>query len=231
MMISIIDNATFTLSIGTANTNTYNVNLRTIFETQYPYVGSGAKVEFTVLGNIGSTSTSTYSLQTGTWPEGSNIKLILPAKSGGTTNSPANGVIAGMGGGAISTGCCDVYPAGSSYNPGGPAILLSYPLTIENSGVIGSGGSGGLAVTQNRDNNALGDGGGGAGINPGYSFQGRYNYTGGTWPASYLVGGNSVGVNGGNLGTGTGIATAKAIVTQGNALTITGSGQLLGGTS
>jgi hypothetical protein len=108
---------------------------------------------------------------------------------------------------------------------------LSYPLTIQNSGIIGSGGSGGHGVTQNRDNNALGDGGGGAGINPGTGYQGRYNYTGGTWVSSYLVGGNSVGVNGGALGAGTAyVATSKAVVTQGNTLTLTGNA-LLGGQS
>ena len=94
MMVSIVDSATFKLNIGTANTNSYNLNLRTLFLAAYPYVGSGATVEFSVLGNIGSTSTSTYALQTGSWPAGSNIKLIVPATSGGTTNSPANGIIA-----------------------------------------------------------------------------------------------------------------------------------------
>lgn len=231
MMVSIVDSATFKLNIGTANTNSYNLNLRDLFLAAYPYVGSGATVEFSVLGNIGSTSTSTYALQTGSWPAGSNIKLIVPATSGGSTNSPANGIIAGMGGAATSSGCCDQSGQAANSPPGGPAILLSYPLTIQNNGVIGSGGSGGHAITQNRDNNALGDGGGGAGINPGYSFQGRYNYTGGTWPASYLVGGNSIGTNGGNLGAGTAyVATSKAVVTQGNTLTLTGNA-LLGGQS
>jgi hypothetical protein len=230
MMVSIVDNATFKLDIGTANTNSYNLVLWDLFTAKYPYVNTGATVEFTVLGNIGSTSTSTYALQTGTWPAGSNIKLILPAISGGDAKNPANGVIAGMGGAAISTGCCDIY--GATTNLGGPAILLSYPLTIANSGVIGSGGTGGLAITQNRDNNALGDGGGGAGINPGYSFQGRYNYTRSQWPSSYLFGGASVGWNGGDLGQagGSGRAPAKAVVTQGNILTLTGN-PLLGGQS
>ena len=231
MMVSIVDSATFKLNIGTASTNSYNLVLRDLFLASYPYVGSGATVEFTVLGNIGSTTTGTYALQTGSWPAGSSIKLILPATSGGSTNSPANGIIAGMGGAATASSCCDNTGAAANSGPGGPAILLSYPLTIQNSGVIGSGGSGGHGVTQNRSNNAQGDGGGGAGIDPGYSFQGRYNYTGGTWVSSYLVGGNSIGVNGGNLGTGTAyVATSVAVVTQGNTLTLTGNA-LLGGQS
>ena len=231
MMVSIVDSATFKLNIGTASTNSYNLNLRDLFLAAYPYVGSGATVEFSVLGNIGSTSTSTYALQTGSWPAGSNIKLIVPATSGGTTNSPANGIIAGRGGDATSSGCCDQTGQAANSPPGGPAILLSYPLTIQNSGIIGSGGSGGHGVTQNRDNNALGDGGGGAGIDPGTGYQGRYNYTGGAWVSSYLVGGASIGVYGGNLGAGTAyVATSKAVVTQGNALTLTGNA-LLGGQS
>lgn len=229
-MVSIVDSATFKLDIGTANTNSYNLNLRTLFETQYPYVGSGATVEFTVLGNIGSTSTSTYSLQTGTWPVGSNIKLIVPATSGGTANSPANGIIAGKGGDAVFTGCCDNYSA--AQNPGGPAILLSYPLAIVNSGIIGSGGTGGLGITQDRDHPNPGDGGGGAGIDPGYSQARGRNYRGAAVYSSYLVGGESTGVFGGNLGSanGAGVATNVAIVTQGNTLTLTGNA-LLGGQS
>ena len=231
MMVSIVDSATFKLNIGTASTNSYNLVLWDAFTAQYPYVGTGATVEFTLLGNIGSTTTGTYALQTGSWPAGSNIKLIVPATSGGSTNSPTNGVIAGKGGNAITTGCCDSYAAASSFNPGGPAILLSYPLTIQNNGVIGSGGTGGLGITQNRDNNALGGHGGGAGIDPGSGGQGRYNYTNGGWVSSYLVGGTSIGVNAGNLGQGAGgRATASAVVTQGNTLTVTGNA-LLGGQS
>jgi hypothetical protein len=232
MMVSIVDSATFKLDIGTANTNSYNLNLRTLFETQYPYVGSGATVEFTVLGNIGSTSTSTYSLETGSWPAGSNIKLILPATSGGTTNSPANGIIAGKGGSASFSGCCDQQGQAVYSEQGGPAILLSYPLTIQNSGIIGSGGTGGHGITQNRDHPTPGDGGGGAGIDPGYSQARGRNYRGAAVYSSYLVGGESTGVFGGNLGSGNGyIGTSYAIVAQGNALTVTGSGQLLGGTN
>jgi hypothetical protein len=231
MMVSIVDSATFKLNIGTANTNSYNLNLRNHFVASYPYVGPGATVEITVLGNIGSTSTSEYALQTGSWPAGTNLKLILPATSGGSGNNPANGVIAGKGGNAITTGCCDIYVGANSFNPGGPAILLSYPLTIQNNGVIGSGGTGGLGITQNRDNNALGGHGGGAGIDPGSGGQGRYNYTNGGWVSSYLVGGTSIGVNAGNLGQGAGgRATSSAVVTQGNTLTVIGNA-LLGGTS
>jgi len=231
MMVSIVDSATFKLNIGTANTNSYNLVLWNLFTAQYPYIGTGVNVEFTLLGNIGSTSTSTYSLQTGTWPVGSNIKLIVPATSGGTANSPANGIIAGKGGDAVFTGCCDNLSA--AQNPGGPAILLSYPLAIVNSGIIGSGGTGGLGITQDRDHPNPGDGGGGAGIDVGYSQARGRNYNGAAVYSSYLIGGASTGIGAGNLGqpNGAGLATAKAIVTQGNTLTVTGNGQLLGGTS
>jgi hypothetical protein len=231
MMVSIVDSATFKLNIGTANTNSYNLNLRDLFLASYPYVGSGATVEFSVLGNIGSTDTSTYALQTGSWPVGSKIKLILPAISGGDlTKNPLNGVIAGKGGDAVFTGCCDSY--GATQNPGGPAILLSYPLEIANSGIIGSGGTGGLGITQDRDHPNPGDGGGGAGIDVGYSQARGRNYNGAAVYSSYLIGGASTGIGGGNLGSanGFGVATAKAVVTQGNTLTLTGNA-LLGGQS
>lgn len=232
MMVSIVDSATFKLNIGTADTNSYNLVLWDLFTAQYPYVNTGATVEFTVLGNIGSKSTSTYSLQTGTWPIGSKIKLILPAISGGDlTKNPLNGVIAGKGGDAVFTGCCD--NKGAAQNPGGPAIFLSYPLEIANSGIIGSGGTGGLGITQDRDHPNPGDGGGGAGIDVGYSQARGRNYKGAAVYSSYLIGGASTGIGAGNLGqpNEAGLATAKAIVTQGNTLTVTGNGQLLGGTS
>ena len=232
MMVSVDDKQIIKLNVGTPNSNTFQVNLRDNFAAAYPYAATAAEVEFSVLGNLGSTTTGDYALKTGSWPSGSKITLILPGTSGGSANSPANGIIAGKGGDAVFTGCCDIYVSGETYNKGGPAILLSYPLTIYNYGVIGSGGTGGLGISQDRDRNNPGDGGGGAGINVGYSQARGKNFNGVRVYSSYLVGGLSTGINAGSLGAHNqlGIPTAKAVVTQGNALTLIGNG-LYGGQS
>ena len=230
MMVSIVDSATFKLNIGTANTNSYNVNLRTKFLEAYPYIGTAVNVDFTVLGNIGSTSTSTFSLTTGSgWPAGSKIKLILPSISGGDASNPANGVIAGKGGqGQIENPpCCDAY--GANNTPvGGPAIELLANLEIVNNGIIGSGGQGGIRIAMNRDRDHKYSAGGGAGINPGEVTYGGY---GSPTPGTYLYGGSGSAAAA-NLGQSAVYAanpySASVVVTNGFNYTLTGAGQFLG---
>jgi hypothetical protein len=229
MIISIVENSTLPMTIGAANTNSYNVDLRQQFQAVYPYIGGPANVDFTVLGNIGSTSTSSFSLTTGTWPTGSKLKLILPGISGGNSSNPANGVIAGKGGqGQIENPpCCDCY--GCNNVPiGGPAIQLLTNLDIVNNGIIGSGGQGSIRIAMNRDRDHKYSSGGGAGINPGEVYQSNY---GSPTPGTYLYGGYG-SANAGNLGQSAVHAanpySASVIVTNGNTYTLTGAGQFLG---
>jgi hypothetical protein len=173
-------------------------------------VPAGARnVDFTVAGNIGSASTGTAALDTGSWPAGSTIKLIVPATSGGTANSPANGVVAGAGGNGGG------YPVRTGTN-GGPAINLNYNLTINNSGIIGGGGGGGgSSGWKTADSCWSGGGGGGAGVGSGVgggpgpgcsttvtSSQPGTTTAGGARGSNYIFVefGNSVTMYGGNGG-------------------------------
>jgi len=107
-----------------------NINLRSLYETQTgDFSSTPVDVSFTVTGNVGSSSTGTASLVTGTWPAGSSITL---------TN---NAIIAGAGG---RGGNSYAFQFGAENgSPGGSAISLSYNITINNLGTIGGGGGGG----------------------------------------------------------------------------------------
>jgi hypothetical protein len=108
---------------------------------------------------------------------------------------------------------------------------LDTDLTINNTGIIGSGGTGGHGITQNRDNQRQGSAGAGAGLDPGTSV----------WAAhcspetSYLVGACGIGASGGDLGganlDGGGLPSNPAIITSGHVLTYSGPGLLRGGVS
>lgn len=238
-------------TIGQANTVTYNVNLRDEYNRLSGDTSNLPKCAvFTVAGNIGSTSTSTAALDTGYWPAGSKIKLILPATSGGTANSPANGIIAGAGGNG------GAYSNNTAQNglQGGPAINLNHDITILNSGTIGGGGGGGastfvpntaigiariIALVANLLGVAFG-GGGGAGINPGNGGVATKSGSIG-WFFLSGAGGSSAsgsGVSGGNLGnkgtnssTNAGGDAGKAINLNGHTVTWQKLGTVYGVTS
>lgn len=224
-------------TIGKANTNTYNVNLRDEYNRLTGDTSNLPKCAiFTVAGNIGSTSTGAAALDTGSWPAGSKIKLVLPATSGGTAGSPANGIIAGAGGDG------GAYAANAAQNglQGGPAINLNHDITILNNGTIGGGGGGGAGtVVQARyDGRSLwhafviaaflksgklsrttgSNGSGGTGINPG---------NGGTGGAS----GGGLGNAGTNSSSNTGGAAGKAINLNGHTVTWQTKGTVYGATS
>ena len=142
------------------------------------------------------------------------------------TFSPPNGIIAGMGSDSTNSGCCDCHGCGSYSTSGGSAILLEHPLTINNGGIIGSGGTGGNGMTLNRDRKHQYGGGGGAGIPPGKTIGGAY---GTKTDGSFLNGGAGVGAVAGSLGQGNGYRrTRPAILTQGYALTYTEEGLIRG---
>lgn len=196
-----------------------NINLRTVFEVDN-LPPTGSTIAKFVLQNgsvVGSTSTSAFSLDTGSWPAGATVKLII--------DSGAHVVGKGGDGGTGS---------GNGFS-GGDAIQLSHDLTLTNGGVIGGGGGGGGAAESTEPGDeAFANGGGGAGYAVGY----------GTSPAddgTLEVGGNgetdgiAAGGEGGDLGqsgyagigniTGSGGAAGLAIDKNGYTLTqtITGS--------
>jgi hypothetical protein len=102
-------------------TSQNNINLRTLYTNQTGDSSSNAvSVIFNINGNIGSTSTGTASMVTGTWAAGSEIVV----------NIAAGVYVVGAGGN------------GSGVN-GGDAVSLSYNVSINNLGIIGGGGGGG----------------------------------------------------------------------------------------
>jgi len=113
-------------NIGAVGTTTYNVNLRSVYESIAGIPTGPVTAEFIAVGDIGSTSTGTAALVTGTWPE-PNVTLSLTINSGV--------YIVGRGG----AGGCN----GSAGGQGGVAISLSKALTIINNGIVGGGGGGG----------------------------------------------------------------------------------------
>ncbi|NTU67960.1 MAG: hypothetical protein HGB02_03660 [Chlorobiaceae bacterium] len=109
-----------------------NVNLRAEFDKSYPTPVSGDTVTFIVENDvvIGSSSTSLYALDVGSWPAGVTVAMIN------------NGYIVGTGGSGGSGGS-DTSFSGYSGNSGGTAIYARYPVSLDNNGLIGGGGGGG----------------------------------------------------------------------------------------
>lgn len=211
------------------------MNLYNAYVAIYGVPTGSRNVEFTVAGNIGSSSTATAALDTGTWPAGSTIKLIVPAVSDGS-NSPANGVIAGAGGNGGGS-----RQSGFS---GGNAMNLNYNLTINNNGIIGGGGGGGGVGTDIVIGNIrYAGGGGGAGISIGAGGSGNASGVAGTYLNGGAGGnyssGRALGGAGGSLGNGGGTgfrsdgtfvggAAGKCINLNGYAVSTLGTGSYLG---
>lgn len=149
---------------------------------------------------------------------------------------PVQGLIAGMGGEGINVNNANALAGGQTYRgngtvaadygsnrSGGSAIVLNHPLTLQNSGIIGAGGSGGLghASTETRNQGPGQNIGGGAGLPPG-----GYGWSTSGTPtkdharrATFLTGGFAGGNRAGDLGQHTGYRlTRPAIVTNGHAL-------------
>ena len=161
---------------------------------------------FQIEGNLGgSYYSNSPSLDTGYWPAGVILRLVVPSVKGAGCN-PYEGILAGRGGGFCGGG-----------NPyGGPsnAILIrdGVNLVIENHGIIGGGGRAG------SDNGCCcGEGGGGAGLPGGRNNGGGGGNTwcGGETPGQTLCGGNGSGGagNGGGLNSG-----GAAVVIEGNGI-------------
>jgi len=186
---------TINLTIG-ANTNNYNIqNSR-----GGTYVAGITTVNLTINSGVtvGSTSTGTYALETGSsWASGDVINIIN------------NGTVKGRGGNGGNGGSVvfnSSAPAGAAGGVGGNAFRAQFATTFTNNGsVYGGGGGGGGGGTQysvltlkngvtSESAYAGNGGGGGAGVNGGSGG------TGGT--ASGAADVNIQGVNG-SAGTAT----------------------------
>lgn len=135
-----------------------NVNLRTLADAAGYNGTSPAAVTVTVVAGviIGSTSTTAYALDTGTWPTGTTLQLII----GSGAYVVGKGGDGGGNGGGLDLG-------GAPGSPGGPALCLRIPTTISNTGIIAGGGGGGGGANDGIGGVDSPFGGGGAGDLPG----------------------------------------------------------------
>jgi hypothetical protein len=149
------------ISLNTGVTTDYN-----IFDNRGgTYVAGASDITVTVDGRVGSTSTSTPALDTGSgWTSGDTITIIVNAFILG------KGGAGGNGGNATASSAS----AGSAGGAGGTALNLQYDVTIDqNSEINGGGGGGGggggasgirqVGFSQLRVVSGGGGGGGGTG--------------------------------------------------------------------
>jgi len=169
-----------------------NINLRDVYDTLYPDADDSYSIVFVldISSVIGSTSTSDYSLDTGSWPELTSSKITIDARN----------LVAGRG--------------GDGGQNGGPAIILNTDIDLSNTGIIGGGaGGGGSANDSDGSDVCIAAGGGGAGYKNGLGGIGTFgkfggeiqaangtNLTGGAGGEAFSISGEATGGNGGNLG-------------------------------
>lgn len=200
--------------------NAFNLNLRTVHDSLYTPLTGGSptqSVRFIVEENVtvGSTSTSTVALTTGTWAAGVALTLEnrgrIQGRGGDGANEPSIGTDTGLPG-----------------NNGGDALEALVALTVDNTDgeIWGGGGGGGSGGRFNSGVLALsftGAGGGGAGTDEGVGgFQslGDFGASNGTDEAGGTGGAGHYGAATGSGDGGTGGAPG----TDGNAGNTSGTG-------
>ena len=164
--------------------NVNDINLRTIYDSIFPAPTDTSIVKFIIDNGVevGSTSISSESIDTGSWPA-----LMAPVRIF------IKGTAAGKGGDAIIS---------ANGEDGGLCLLMNHDVTIEDvTGLLGGGGGGGgSAEAPLQSQNAIG--GGGAGITN--SFPDGGNTTGGAGQTVNFEDGGEpqtlVGGGGGGLG-------------------------------
>lgn len=155
-----------------SNTNNYNI----FSSAAGSYVAGISDVTLTINSavTVGSTSTGTPALDTGTgWASGDTITI---ANNGTVKGRGGNGgaggnatYVSGDGGSVVGT-----WTGGGNGGTGGTAFRAQFAATFTNNGsVYGGGGGGGgggsfyTSFSKGFSNNAGGGGGGGAGVNGG----------------------------------------------------------------
>ncbi|MCP3672141.1 MAG: hypothetical protein GY814_17270, partial [Gammaproteobacteria bacterium] len=208
-----------------------NINLKEDWENLYQAHAADSKAIFIIQTGavIGSSSNSTYSIETGSWTNLTTGSVTLVIQSGC--------FVVGKGGNGADS---DNTPAAGD---GGGALNLGVDLTIEGGGIIGGGGGGGggndgayaEAAGGGGAGSSSGDGGGGSGIFGGDSLISLTEAEGGTVSAGgngaaivFTNGGELVyadGGNGGNLGEDGDLSGGSAgLAVKKNGHTLTNSG-------
>ena len=195
---------------------TDGVNLRDLYdaENQAPTASTVVTVTVAQAVVIGSTSTATPAISTGSWPAGATLRLVnrgFIVGRGGNGGNGANIVSSGKFSGSVYSTRSAV--AGSN---GGDAFQLDHDIEIDNQGVIGGGGGGGggsgsagQIIQPPSDWMSCGMSGGGGGGGAG-SVSGdggaaeTYKVEGSALPSSVTesIGGNSGGLENGGGGSG-----------------------------
>ena len=167
-----------TISSNTQNFNIYN-NL-----WYYGYVAGKSDVILTINSGVvvGSSSTGSYALDTGTgWTSGDTIKIIN------------NGYIVGRGGNG-GVGNAD-YNTSAPGTAGGPALRFQFATSVQNNSIIGGGGGGGGSGLQDYYG---GTGGAGAGNSVGTGLGSPTTTNGGSTPTYNGTPGRAGGAAGQN---------------------------------
>jgi hypothetical protein len=174
--------------------DTNNVNMRTLYNALFGTPPPGERVTVTVLAGVtvGSSDPSLPAMDTGDWPQGIDLNLIIQATAR----------ILGAGG----DGGDDITPTAGG--DGGTALRAAAPLVIVNNGTIGGGGGGGGgALSIDGPVTARARGGGGAGRVAGDGYENGTDTEGGFGQYSEVVGEGveatvavAIGGDGGDLG-------------------------------
>lgn len=147
--------------------DTFNVNLRSAFDSIYTEANDGDEIIFTVESDarVGSSTTATPALSVGDWPEDVDLFLVN------------NGRVQGAGG---AGGNSELSGPPQDGQPGGTALYTRRAITVTNNNEIWGGGGGGAPdTTQSLGGRIVTAGGGGAGFVPGAA---GLNATGGEIP-------------------------------------------------
>jgi hypothetical protein len=183
-----------------------DINLRSLYDAKYGTPPGAETVTITVRPGVvvGSSSTATYAMQTGTWPPETTVLLVNA------------GYIVGRGGNGGSI----TFLGGGS--PGGPAFYATSPIIVDTTtGIIGGGGGGGEGyqytyrdggVQDGQLGNAFGGGGAGntVGAGGGAGASAGALLTGGAGRVVNINGDLAIGGAGGSLGQSGGYASAAS---------------------
>lgn len=131
-------------SVPTDNRNvfidvdTFNINLRDLYDSLFSSVPPAATITFTVAPGawVGGAIDSGISLNVGTWPGDTVLNLVI-----GTATNPDSRV---EGAGGYGQTYFDMTESDGP-TPGGTAIYTRRPINIDNRGTIAGGGGGGEA--------------------------------------------------------------------------------------
>jgi hypothetical protein len=170
------------------STDMRNLNLRTIHDSIFAAPTGDEEITFILPSGftVGSTSTGSAAIRTGSWPAGVVLTLHIDGRA------QAKGGVGGTGGS----------PNGAAGSAGGLALLFEFQLHITGAGEIFGGGGGGGGGGANGG--AGGGGGGGAGTDGGAGGAGGSGLFPGNPGATGTSEAGGSGGTGGTSGGGTG---------------------------